>query len=100
MTLFQDSIKLFRIAGFIEGTGLVLLVFIAMPLKYMADLPSAVTVMGSLHGFFFVLYLFATAYATLQTRWSIKWTAAAIAVAFIPFGNYVLDIRLQKANIA
>lgn len=98
--MLQDPIKLFRLAGFIEGTGLVVLLFIAMPLKYMAGIPEAVTLTGSLHGFLFVLYLLVTAYTTLKTRWSVKWIAAAVAVAFIPFGNYVLDTRLQKRNFA
>lgn len=98
--MFWDPIKLFRIAGLIEGTGLVVLVFIAMPLKYLAGMEEVVTVTGSLHGFLFVTYLFVTAYTTLKTRWSIKWIAAAVAVAFIPFGNYFLDTRLQKADIA
>jgi integral membrane protein len=88
----------FRIMGFLEGGSLLVLLFIAMPLKYFAGFPEAVTVVGSLHGFLFVTYLFIIAYVTFKVRWSFIWVASALAVAFIPFGNFVLDSRLRKSR--
>ncbi|AGX04085.1 MULTISPECIES: DUF3817 domain-containing protein [Bacillaceae] len=90
----------FRIMGFLEGGSLLVLLFIAMPLKYFAGFPEAVTVVGSLHGFLFVTYLFIIAYVTFKVRWSFIWVASALAVAFIPFGNFVLDSRLRKSRFA
>ena len=49
----------FRIAGIWEGISLLLLVFIAMPLKYFADISSTVAIMGMIHGILFPLYLIA-----------------------------------------
>ncbi|EAR65926.1 YdzA [Bacillus sp. NRRL B-14911] len=86
--------------GFLEGGSLLVLLFIAMPLKYFAGFPEAVTVVGSLHGFLFVTYLFIIAYVTFKVRWSFIWVASALAVAFIPFGNFVLDSRLRKSRFA
>jgi integral membrane protein len=90
----------FRIMGFLEGGSLLVLLFIAMPLKYFADFPEAVTVVGSLHGFLFITYLLIIAYATFKVRWSFIWVASALIVAFIPFGNFVLDSRLKKSRFA
>jgi integral membrane protein len=90
----------FRIMGFLEGGSLLVLLFIAMPLKYFAGFPEAVTVVGSLHGFLFVTYLFIIAYVTFKVRWSFIWVASALAVAFIPFGNFVWDSRLRKSRFA
>ncbi len=90
----------FRIMGFLEGGSLLVLLFIAMPLKYFAGFPEAVTVVGSLHGFLFVTYLFIIAYVTFKVRWSFIWVASALAVGFIPFGNFVLDSRLRKSRFA
>ncbi|MCA1037892.1 DUF3817 domain-containing protein [Bacillus infantis] len=90
----------FRIMGFLEGGSLLVLLFIAMPLKYFAGFPEAVTVVGSLHGLLFVTYLFIIAYVTFKVRWSFIWVASALAVAFIPFGNFVLDSRLRKSRFA
>ncbi|MCA1029732.1 DUF3817 domain-containing protein [Bacillus timonensis] len=97
--MLQSPVGRFRVMGFIEGASLLILLFIAMPLKYWAGLPQAVTYVGSIHGFLFILYLFIIAYTTFKVRWSLIWAASAVIVAFIPFGNIVFDARLQKANI-
>lgn len=89
--MLKTTIGQFRLSGFIEGASLLILLFIAMPLKYGAGYAEAVTVVGSLHGFFFILYLLVVAYTTYKIRWSLKWVVSAVAVAFIPFGNIILD---------
>ncbi|MRX70778.1 DUF3817 domain-containing protein [Bacillus lacus] len=94
----NTTVGTFRLMGFLEGGSLLILLFIAMPLKYLADIPLAVTVVGSLHGFLFILYLFILAYTTFKIRWSLKWVVSAIAVAFIPFGNIVLDAKLKQSS--
>jgi integral membrane protein len=96
--MLQTPIRLFRIAGFIEGTSLLILLLIAMPLKYMAGLPEVVTVVGATHGFFFIIYLLVIIYTTFKVRWSFKWILSSVAVAFIPFGNYILDHLLRKSS--
>ncbi|SDM89801.1 DUF3817 domain-containing protein [Sediminibacillus halophilus] len=96
--MLNSPIRLFRIFGMIEGTSLVVLLFIAMPLKYIAGFPEVVTLVGSLHGFFFVVYLLVIAYTTFKIRWAFRWLFGSLLVAFIPFGNYVLDYRLQKSR--
>ncbi|MCM3595978.1 MULTISPECIES: DUF3817 domain-containing protein [Bacillaceae] len=97
--MLQSPIGRFRLMGFIEGASLLILLFIAMPLKYLAEIPMAVTIVGSLHGFFFITYLLIIAYTTYKIRWSFAWVFSAVAVAFIPFGNMILDARLKKANL-
>lgn len=94
----NSTIGQFRIMGFIEGTSLLILLFIAMPLKYAAGIPEAVRIVGSLHGFCFILYLCAIAYTTFKIRWSLKWIASSVLVAFIPFGNIILD-RFLKTHL-
>jgi integral membrane protein len=96
----HSPISYFRISGFIEGSSLLILLFIAMPLKYFAGLPEVVTVVGSLHGFFFVLYILITGFTTLKVKWHLGWPIAAVIVAFIPFGNFILDWRLKKTKLA
>jgi integral membrane protein len=97
--MLQSPIGRFRLMGFIEGASLLILLFIAMPLKHLAGIPLAVTIVGSLHGFFFITYLLIIAYTTYKIRWSFAWVFSAVAVAFIPFGNMILDARLKKANL-
>ncbi|MBM7622409.1 integral membrane protein [Bacillus tianshenii] len=95
----KTPIDRFRVMGLIEGGSLLLLVFIAMPLKYGLDIPQVVSVVGAIHGFLFITYLFVIAYVTYKVRWSFKWIAGAIIAAFIPFGNIILDSYLKKSTL-
>jgi integral membrane protein len=97
-TLLQTPIGRFRLMGFLEGLSLLVLLFIAMPLKYFADLPQVVTIVGALHGGLFIGYLLIIAYTTYKIRWSILWAIFAVVVAFIPFGNIILDAKLKKSE--
>lgn len=94
--MHETIIKRFRMMGFIEGASLLILLFIAMPLKYLAGIPEAVRIVGSLHGFFFILYVLMIAYVTHKIRWSFIWVGSALAVAFIPFGNILLDVLIKR----
>ena len=96
--MLKSPIGIFRLMGFIEGLSLLILLFIAMPLKYFVDIPEAVRIVGSLHGFCFVLYVLIIGYTTYKVRWSFKWIASSFLVAFIPFGNLLLDFFLKKTE--
>ena len=96
--MLKTPIGIFRVMGFIEGLSLLILLFIAMPLKYFVDIPEAVRIVGSLHGFCFVLYVMIIAYTTYKIRWSLKWIVSSFLVAFIPFGNLLLDFFLKKTD--
>ncbi|UFJ39960.1 DUF3817 domain-containing protein [Brevibacillus humidisoli] len=85
-----------RVIGYIEGTSFLLLLGIAMPLKYYFNIPQPVTVIGWLHGLFFVLYLLAVAHVTIVHRWSLLRLLGAVAASILPFGPFVLDARLRK----
>ncbi|MCM3666106.1 DUF3817 domain-containing protein [Mesobacillus subterraneus] len=92
----KTTIGKFRTMGLIEGASLLILLFIAMPLKYWAGIPEAVRLVSSLHGLFFILYVLMIVYTTYKVRWSFIWVVSAFAVAFIPFGNIILDRFLQR----
>ncbi len=70
--------------------------FIAMPLKYWAHHPLAVTIAGSIHGGLFIIYLAVLAYAAFTVKWHVKWSAAGFIAAFIPFGNFIYDRGLRN----
>jgi len=91
-------IRLLRITGLFDGLSLLVLLGIAMPLKYIWGMDNAVTIVGSLHGGIFSLYALAILYAALRIRWNLLWSGAALLAAFVPFGNFVLDWQLKKAQ--
>lgn len=92
-------IRLLRITGLFDGLSLLVLLGIAMPLKYIWGMDKAVTIVGSLHGGIFSLYALAILYAALRIRWNLLWSGAAVIAAFVPFGNFVLDWQLKKAQL-
>lgn len=87
----QTLKSVFRFFGFLEGGSLLLLMGIAMPLKYMAGKPEVVTVVGSIHGFLFTIYLITLVLMTIKVKWNFKWPLAGFIVAFIPFGTFIYD---------
>lgn len=86
----------FRFIGIIEGISYLILIGIAMPLKYFLDYHTAVKVVGTLHGWFFVLYILALIHVTIKNRWSIFKVLVSFIAALLPFGYFVLDERLKK----
>lgn len=94
--MFRNMIDHLRIVGFIEGISFLILLFIAMPLKYMFDQPIAVTIVGGLHGVLFVWFMIALGIVTLKYKWSILKVAGAVLASIIPFGTFVLEKKLRN----
>lgn len=89
-----------RTIGLLEGTSFLLLLGIAMPLKYMFGLPLAVKVAGWAHGLLFVLLCVALAHAARTARWTLPRTAGVFIAALLPFGPFVIDGRLKREDTA
>ena len=98
--MLRTPIGRLRIIAFIEGVSFLLLLGVAMPLKYFAGLPAAVQIVGWIHGALFVLYLLAVAEVTVKHRWSLTMVAVALVASLIPFGTFLLDARLRRQESA
>jgi len=85
-----------RLIGAIEGCSTLLLFFVAMPLKYLADQPSVVSVMGPIHGGLFVIYCVVLGCAMKVNGRPIKWAIKLIVAAVVPFGPFVADRGLKN----
>jgi integral membrane protein len=85
-----------RFIGIAEGVSLLVLLGIAMPLKYMAGIPEAVKIIGWIHGLLFVLFMAAVLYVYLTRKWPFKKLVFAFVAAFLPFGTFVFDAQLKK----
>ena len=85
-----------RKAGIAEGISFLVLLGIAMPLKYIFKLPMAVKICGWAHGILFVAFLFlAWEYKTDKNK-SFKWFATAFLAAIIPTGTFFFDKKLKE----
>ncbi|WP_438021032.1 DUF3817 domain-containing protein [Sorangium sp. So ce315] len=92
----MTALRQLRLVAIVEGVSYILLLFIAMPLKYLADLPLAVRIVGSAHGLLFVLFLVALLRAAVARQWSLGRSSLAFVSSIVPFGTFVFDRSLQR----
>jgi integral membrane protein len=85
-----------RLTGLIEGISFLVLLFIAMPLKYLYDKPEAVRIVGTAHGALFVLFVFFILQAALEFRWNWRQVGLALLASVVPFGTFYADRRLFR----
>ncbi|WP_370898431.1 DUF3817 domain-containing protein [Chryseobacterium gossypii] len=84
-----------RILAILEGISLLILVFIAVPIKYWAGNPGLVSMIGPVHGTLFLLFLFNTLSVGVEQQWKFKETTWKVILAcFIPFGTFYIDRKI------
>lgn len=96
---YSTNIGRFRTVAICEGISFLVLVFIAMPLKYLADKPQAVNIVGWIHGVLFVLYMITGLLVMISMKWGLKKTALAVFASLIPFGPFILDKKILQKEI-
>lgn len=87
-----------RTASILDGISYLILLGIAMPLKYMAGMPMAVRVMGSIHGVLFLFLCTCLFLAFFKKRLSFWWCAFVLLCAVIPFAPFFLDRKLRALD--
>ncbi len=92
----MSALLLFRRVAFLEGISFVVLLFVAMPLKYLADQPLAVRIVGSAHGLLFVLFVGALFRAGIERSWSPSRWLLAFMSSLVPFGTFMFDGSLKR----
>ena len=96
----KTSVVRLRAIGIIEGISFLLLLVVAMPLKYIAGMPLAVTWAGWLHGLLFMAFCVALTQAHQETQWGIRRSGMVLIAALLPFGPFVIDRRLRQDDEA
>lgn len=92
----KNPIPLLRTSGLIEAISYLLLVLIAMPLKYIWGMPLAVRWIGMAHGVLFIIYCLALLRVVIVAKWPLTRGLLYFLVSLIPFGPLMVDKRLQK----
>jgi integral membrane protein len=90
------AVELLRSIAKLEGVSFLILLGIAMPLKYAAGLPLAVKIVGWAHGALFLLFLLALGNARLQAKLPWGLGALVFVASLLPFGPFVVDGRLAR----
>ncbi len=87
----MSELMKFKLINKIEGISFLILVFIAMPLKYMLGYPMATKIAGMIHGLLFVLFVYQLAKTKQEVPLSIKETVFFFILSLIPFGSFYTD---------
>ena len=92
-SLIKTSLGRLRIIAALEGISLLILLGIAMPLKYMAGIPEVVRVVGMAHGILFVLYVILLIQVAIERDWSWKKSILSFFASFVPFATFYADAK-------
>jgi integral membrane protein len=84
----------FRVVADLEGVSFLVLLLVAMPLKYVWDMPWMVQKVGMAHGGLFVAYVFMVILYREAFGWKARSTALALVGSFIPFGTFWVNANL------
>jgi len=90
--------KGFKQIALLEGVSLLLLIFFAMPMKYVIDEPIYVRVIGMIHGVLFIIYILWAVILKFKENW--EWSKFLIicTASVIPFGTFYIDRKYLKKN--
>ena len=86
----------FRFLAFLEGLSYILLLFIAMPLKYIGGNEILVKALGMPHGILFILYIISCALLKSKMRWNKITTFILLIASVVPFGTFYVDYKYLK----
>jgi len=89
--MYRTMIKYFKTVAYLEGISLLLLLGVAMPLKYIWAMPLAVRIVGMAHGLLFVAYVGLLTYLHTEHNWPAKRTALAFVASMVPFGVFFFN---------
>lgn len=86
-----------RLLAFLEGISLLLLVFLAVPLKYGTGDPGFVRMLGPVHGALFLLFIINTLSVGVEQKWVFhKTTWKVLLACIIPFGTFYIDHKILR----
>ncbi len=91
----DSNIGRLRILGFLEGASLLILLFLAVPVKYMLGNPILVKWVGQIHGILFILFVINALKVGVEEKWVFsKITWKVILASFFPFGTFYIDRKI------
>jgi integral membrane protein len=91
----RNPIPSLRLTALVEGVSFLVLLFVAMPLKYFAGMPAAVKMAGWVHGVLFIAFVAALLWTMVVARWRLSRGALVFVAALLPFGPFVVDRRVR-----
>lgn len=92
--------KTLKTVSILEGSSLLLLLFVAVPLKRLAEMPEAVTIIGPLHGILFIVFNVLIFYAIFKYKLKKKYAIVGFIASLVPFGSFVFKAKILSRRSA
>lgn len=93
LKIVETSVKSFRLISTLEAISFLVLLGIAMPLKYIWDMPEMVRYVGMAHGVLFVLYVDGAIYMFKKLKWRVLDLFVVVGCSVVPFGPFYVERR-------
>ncbi len=92
----RGALVRYQVMAIVVGIGLLVLVFVGVPLQYAAGIPVVAAVVGPIHGIFYIVYLAAAFDLARRARFTIWQLAAMVGAGFVPFLAFVVEHRTTQ----
>ena len=89
--MVDQQVKIFKWVSILEGISFLVLLLIAMPLKYIWEAPQMVEVVGMLHGILFVLYILGALWISKVLNWNLKTLFVVCISSVLPLGPFYVE---------
>jgi integral membrane protein len=94
--LSQNPVSVLRVVGLLEAFSFLILVFVAMPLKYAADQPGPVRYVGMAHGVLFLAFVAVLLWTWAAARWPVGRVGLLLLASLFPAGPIIVDKRVVR----
>ena len=85
------ALQRYRVMANVVGVLLIALIVVAVPLKYLAGIPTPVTVLGTAHGWLYALFFLSAVDLALRAKWSLKGSALTVLAGTVPFLSFYAE---------
>lgn len=92
----SGALARYRVLAYLVGVGLVVLVFVAMPLRYLGGNPSVSQVVSPIHGFLYMAYLVVALDLAVRCQWPVLRTVGVLLAGTVPFLSFVVERRVTR----
>jgi integral membrane protein len=99
MRVLKDPLLRYRVMAWIVGVGLVILVFVGIPLQVWANSDGVVQVVGPLHGFLYIVYLLVAFDLAVRRRWPIWKGVIVLGAGTVPLLSFVVERWVTRNDV-
>lgn len=96
--MFSTALNRFRLISAIEGLSYLILVFIAMPIKYLGDNPIYVKIFGMAHGVLFIIFMISLFEVKTRDKWDTGFMFQMFVLSLIPFGAFIIESKVKALD--